>query len=103
MWVSVERIVVSCDYNVAGKETNKRYAYVIVIRRWFKRKVYLRLMAGWRISLGDDGEKVKVELTRHRGQAATFYDEDRKDGMTLQNARLVVGEIKRRPDKFILN
>lgn len=103
MRVRVKRFMLSCERNVKGKKLNERYAYVIEIKRWFKKKRYLRLLPGWVNALLKEDEKVKIELTRMRGQATTFYEGEQVNHNDWSTAMLIVSLIKKKPNKFVFN
>lgn len=102
MRIQLHRFEYNRVRNVNGKVMSSSHGYVIVVRRWFKKKRYLRLLPGWFESF-QKGETCKVELTRRRGQATEF-----RDGTNTANylqksvADKLVAAIKKDPDKFML-
>jgi hypothetical protein len=83
--------------NVHGKVISRTYSYIIVVRRWFKKPMYLRLLPGW-YDLFTEGGVCKVELTSNISNATDFRDDD-----GLRKAEKVIRKIKEEPDKFVLN
>jgi hypothetical protein len=89
--------------NVKGKVVSRRYCYIIVAHRWFRKPLYLRLLPNW-FDAYMKGEPCNVELTRYKGQATEFRD-DKETISYLKKSRALelLKAIKKNPDNFILN
>lgn len=102
MRLSLHRFERNCVRNIDGKVSSRSYGYVIVVRRYFKKKRYLRLLPGWFESY-HKGEACKVELTRAIGNATEFREDgDTSSYLRKSLAKKLISSIKKDPTKFIL-
>ena len=88
-------------FNVFGRKISHSYEYFIVLKPWFKRRRYVKLLPGWFEALNND-EPCKVELERHSCNATVFRDTK----MCYRNkamADTVAALMKSNQDKFILS
>jgi len=103
MWLRLHRIERGFKRNVIGKVVSRRYCYIIVAYRWFRKPLYLRLIHNW-FDAYFKGEPCKVELTSHKGQATEFRDDEDTCGYMRKSIALeLIEAIKENPDNFILN
>lgn len=99
MRIKIQQYVISRKRNIQGQTVSISYEYIIVIKRWLRRKRYLHLLPGWTSSLYSD-EPMRVELTNKR-YATTFRD-NIHGPHNLSVAKRIVMDIKTNPDKFII-
>ncbi len=100
MIVRLTKIEIDRKYSIAGRIVERRYVYAIVLWRWFRQPVYLRLNGDWYHAIIDGGQ-ISVELTRAKYQATTFR-ENACDYHKLELGKKIVELIKTEPDRFVL-
>ena len=103
MWLRLHKIERGSKRNVNGKVVSRRYCYIIIAHRWFRKPRYLRLLPGW-FDAYFKGEPCKVELTRYEGTATEFREDKETSGYLRKSIALeLIEAIKENPDNFILN
>ena len=89
--------------NINGRLISRRYGYIIVRRRLFRKPMYLRLLPGW-YSCYSKGEPCKVEFTSCKSHATEFREDGETIGCLRKSTALkIIKAIKNNPDNFILN
>lgn len=103
MWLRLHKIERGSKRNVNGKVVSRRYYYIIVAHRWFRKPLYLRLLPGW-FDAYFKGEPCKLELTSHKGYATEFREDKETSGYLRKSIALeLIESIKENPDNFILS
>lgn len=89
MRLRVKRIKTNSGQNIFRKEIECRYHFVITVKRWFRRSLYLRLLP---LSMRYD--YIHVEFTSDKSHATKYSSEE--------DARRVLDDIKKNPDNYRL-
>lgn len=85
----VEKIKTRGVRNINGKEIECKYRYVIVAKRWFRKRLYLRLLP-----VCDSPMFMNVQFTYWVNQA-TSYDNEKE-------AQCVIADIDKNPNNYRL-
>lgn len=105
MKVKLKRYVINSTRSVSGKVLERRYGYVITIKRhwwkFWKKPRYLKLLYGWQSAIINDLD-VNVQLVSNISSATTFREDNSSDYSSKSTAESVIKLLKEQTSRFIL-
>lgn len=105
MKVKLQRYVISSTRSVSGKVLERRYGYVIEIKRhwwkFWKKPRYLKLLYGWQKAIIND-LAVNVQLVSDISSATTFREDNSSDYSCKSTEESIVELLKEQTGRFIL-
>ena len=94
MRLRVKRIKTGSGQNIFRKEIECRYHFVIAVKRWFRRPLYLRPLYLRLLPLIMRYDYIHVEFTSDKSHATKYSREE--------EARRVLDDIKKNPNNYRL-